>query len=196
MEASTGNHAPFVYDGESGGLAVLKHPSFPPATVAHVFTELLSRGETRIGRTVEWDVTPRLDAPSFREWLERTRAVKRVSFVARLPNPDVLDEFAPLIQRLEAREAAALREEWFARNPEVGLREIDQDPDARQMIAAAEKGYGYVNAQGVTEEGTETRYNQRQRVRGEQTPPLPSSWNAMIDVFVRFALGRLRRGAG
>ena len=117
----------------------------------------------------------------------------RLSFVVQLPNPDVLDEFNLLIRRLEDREASALREEWIARDPERGLRDIEADDDAAQFIAAAENGYGYVTAQGKTEEGHGTRFNQRQTVRREVTPPLPSTWRDMMDVFLRFALDRLRR---
>jgi hypothetical protein len=195
-QGPTGNHAPFLYDRATSRLAVLRHPSFSPATVAHVFTELLNRGEKADSarpRAVEWDVAPLLDVPSFRAWLSRTRAVRRVTFVARLPNPDVLEEFAVVLRRLEERRAAALREEWTARDPDEGLQNIEEDPDARQIIAAAEKGYGYVTGQGKTAEGTETRFNQRETVRRETTPPLPSSWTEMMDVFVQFALHRMRR---
>jgi hypothetical protein len=187
-------HAPFLFDGETTGLAVLGHPSFDPNTIAFVFTTLLNRGEQRRGVNVEWEVEPLLDVGSFREWLSQTDVVERVAFVAKLPNPDMLPEFQPLIDRLEARRAAALREIWEARDEEEGLQDIEADPDARQMIALAERGYGNVSARGHRRDGGRRHFNQRRLARRRPTPPLPSSVGEMIGVFIDFALSRLRSG--
>jgi hypothetical protein len=187
-------HAPFLYDGVTTGLAVLGHRSFEPDTIAFVFTALLNRGEQRRGATAEWNVEPLLDVGTFRDWLSRTDVIERVAFVAKLPNPDILPEFQPLLDRLEARRAAALREIWEARDEEEGLHKIEDDPDARQMIAMAERGYGHVTARGHSTDGSRAYFNQRRVARSRPTPPLPSTVGEMVGVFIDFALSRLRSG--
>jgi len=189
---SVGNHAPFLYHGDSQRLAVLMHPSFRPNTIAYVFSALLNRGEQRQAGTIaEWSAEPLLDVESFRVWLAETHAVQKVTFVAKLPNPDGMEAFEEVLERLQARKAAALTETWEARDPAEGLHDIEDDQDARQMLAMAERGYGHVRARGISESGRQKVYNQKQRVRREMTPPLPSTWGAMIGTFIDFVLSRI-----
>jgi hypothetical protein len=196
VSSSTGNDAPFVYDGETQRLAVLLHPTFAPASVARVFEELLNRGERQSFNRYEWSVEPLLDYASFRAWLETTAVIQRVTFVAKLPNPDGMEAFEEVLGRLRAREAKALTETWEARDPETGLQDIEQDRDASQMIAMAENGYGNVRARGEDEDGQTRTYNQTQRVRRETMPEVPSSWGEMIGVFIDFALTQIRNRRG
>lgn len=186
-------HAPFVYDGETQRLVVLGHPSFSPGAIAWAFTELLNRSEQRLeDPTVEWDVAPMLDAVTFREWLHRTEAVQKVIFTARLPNPDGLAPFQPMLDRLEEREAASLTETWTARDPERGLANIEDDPDAKQMIAMAENGYANVSAKGRGKDGLSTSYSQRDRAKTEMTPDLPDSFGAMMGLVIDWSLKKAR----
>jgi hypothetical protein len=192
VSSSTANDAPFVYDGETQRLAVMLHPTFASSSVARVFEELLNRGEQRAFNRYEWSVEPLLDYASFRAWLDTTAVVQRVTFVAKLPNPDGMEAFEEVLGRLEARQAKALTETWEARDPEEGLQNIEEDRDASQMIAMAENGYGTVRARGEDEEGRGRTYNQTQRVRRETIPEVPSSWGAMIGVFIDFAIDQIR----
>jgi hypothetical protein len=105
-----------------------------------------------------------------------------------------MEAFEGVLQRLEERKAASLAETWEAQDPNEGLQDIEEDQDARQMLAMAERGYGYVRARGVSETGRTTQFNQRQTVRRETTPPLPSTWGEMIGMFIDFVLMQIRDG--
>jgi hypothetical protein len=174
--------APFVIDGETRILAILRHPTFREETLPSVFTELLNQGEQRAFEypTTEWDVEPILDETDFLTWLRSAEAVQRVTFVAKLPNPAGLPEFRPVWQRMEQRRAKAMRELMEARDPDLGLNEIEEDEIARAYVAMASEGYGYVTGRRKYR-GRPEQYDQRRRVRKRHIAPV-ATWT---DIFLQ-----------
>lgn len=182
----------FAIDLRTRELGVLQHPSFAPQTIASVFTDILNLGEERRdARSTDWMVEPELDEPEFRAWLASTDVVEKVTFVARLPNPDSMDEFADLFARMEEIEAGEIREEIKPKNPETGLKRITEEPLSKQFVAAASFAFGYIIASG-RRQARQTRYDQRQRVRKERTPPLPDSWSGALREVIEILRGRRR----
>lgn len=189
-EKSTTARSVFAIDLQTRELGVLQHPMFAPQTIASVFTDILNLGEERReAKSTDWMAEPELDEPEFRAWLAATDVVEKVTFVARLPNPDSMDEFAELFARMKVIEAGEIREEIKPRNPEAGLKRITEEPLTKQFVAAASFAFGYITASG-RRQARQTRYDQRQRVRKERTPPLPDSWSGALRYVVEILLGR------
>lgn len=173
--------APFVFDVGSRVLAVLQAPGFTPQVVPDVLRIILNRGErARDVATTEWDVEPLLDETEFLQWIREADAVEKVIFVAKLPNPTGRPEFDPVWDRLEAREAKAIREEMEARNPDRGLQGIAEDEQARAYMAMAGDGYGYIRGTRRRNGKTQT-YDQRNRIRKEKLVSLPATWSEARD---------------
>ena len=175
------SYAPFVFDGESRVLSVLRHPAFKETTLARVFGEFLNTGEERLqAPAYEWAVEPLLDRQSFYSWVERTAVVANVRFVAELPNPDAIEGFEWVDQRMNEVEAKRIEERLEARDPRVGLQRLDSDSAALAFTEYAERGYGFVTASGETEEGKPTRFDQRQQVARDIVELPENPWPAMI----------------
>jgi len=179
--------APFVFESDGRTLAILKHPSFSESTLSEVFKALLQRGENRRGfHTTDWDVEPIGDTGSFREWLSNADVVNQVQFVAKRPNPDGLDEFGQVWERMNQHKASLLREIMEAADPEVGLVDLEGDQVVNGYLAMSEHAFGYVTARG-TRDGRLTRFDQRSAVARRQTEPLPSSWTEAVGVITALA---------
>ncbi|MCW0215815.1 MAG: hypothetical protein OJJ54_20880 [Pseudonocardia sp.] len=189
--------APFAFEADGRTLAVLKHPSFSERTIPHVFRELLQDGERARdgGATTDWDVEPLLDAEDFRGWLQSVDVVDRVQFTAKLPNPDGLEEFGQVWDRMDQHRAKLLREIMEGADPDVGLVGLEQDRVVNNYIAMSENAFGYVKADG-RRDGHRTRFDQQSAVARRQTEDLPSSWGEVIDVVVGFARERRRQQRG
>lgn len=169
----------FVFNAGTRLLGIVKHPSFTDTVLPKVFTDLLNCGEAeREEVTTAWDVEPILDEKGFREWLARTGAVRQVKFVAKLPNPDGLESFKGLWQRLGRMQASSIEEVIQARDPEVGLKDVDSDPESAEYIAMASHAYGHITATGATS-GRVTKYDQRQKVR-RVYEVLPATWDGLV----------------
>jgi hypothetical protein len=187
--------APFAFDATTRILAVLQHRSFSETTVPRVFEILLRQGEKeREWPSTEWSVEPILDERDFVTWLRDVDAVTKVSLVAKLPNPDGLDEFGAVWQEMEARKARLLKQEMEAANKEEGLVGLEEDERVRAHIAMGTSGFGYVTAKG-NRRGKSVGYDQRSRVAKETTDPLPPSWSDVAQALVRIAQRRRRRGS-
>lgn len=181
---------PFAFDAESRTLAVLKHPTFTERVLPEVFKVLLKRGEeARTYPTTDWDVEPILDTEDFREWLRSVDVVDRVQFVAKLPNPDALEEFGPVWDRMEQHKAKLLREIMEAADSELGLVNLEEDRVVNGFLAMNENGFGYVTADG-SRDGHRTRFDQRAKVARRQTDPLPSSWTEVVGMVINYARER------
>ena len=175
-------YAPFVFDGESRVLSILRHAAFKETTLARVFGEFLNIGEDRLrAPAYEWAVEPLLDRQSFYGWVERTAVVASVRFVAELPNPDAIEGFEWVDERMNEIEARRIEERLEARDLQVGLQRLDSDSAALAYTEYAERGFGYVAASGETEEGKVTRYDQRQQVAREVVELHEDSWPAIIE---------------
>lgn len=181
--------APFVFHSPSRYLGVLKHPSFSETTIAQVFETLLKQGEERREwPSTEWAVEPILDETDFLNWLRSVQSVQRVSLVAKMPNPDGLDEFGSVWQEMERHKARLLKQTMEAANREEGLIDIEQDERVKAHIAMSSHGFGYVTAKGQRD-GHESVYDQRQKVARENTEELSPSWieaaQSVLDVLRR-----------
>jgi hypothetical protein len=120
-------------------------------------------------------VEPLLDESDFLNWLHTVDAVQRVNLVARLPNPDGLDEFGSVWDAMDRHKARMLRQIMEAADPNEGLRNVEEDQRVREHIAMATSGFGYVSAKGV-HDGRNVTYDQRHQVARESTDELGPSW--------------------
>jgi len=196
-ERGRSGRAPFAFDAVTRTLGVLKHPSFDEKTLPGVFGELLRRGErARISASTDWDVEPIGDTATFREWLLAADFVEQVRFVAKRPNPDALDEFGPVWERMKQHRAGLIREIMEAeKGREVGLVNLEDDDVVGAYLAMSENAFGYVTARGVRD-GRQTRYDQRSQVARRQTEELPSSWSEVLGVVIGFVRERRRQQRG
>ena len=171
----------FVFDAVTRYLLVAQHSSFSSQNVRQVFVTLLNKGEqNREYPTTEWDVEPILDNESFRDWITKTAIVSKVKFVAKLPNPDGIENFPDVYARLEAMRAKKIEESVTARDPAVGLRGIEEDLIAKQYLEMAQMAFGYISAVG-TNGSTETRYDQRDQ--GKRIfVQYPQTWNQLREM--------------
>jgi hypothetical protein len=185
--------APFVFDGVTRILAVLKHPTFDEKTIPYVFRTLLQQGErTRPNQATDWDVEPIGDTATFKEWLRTTDVVQKVQFVAKMPNPDGLDAFGLVWHRMAQHRARVLKEIMEAENWDIGLVELEDDRVVDAYLAMSENAFGYVTADG-TRDGKRTRFDQRSQVARHHTEELPGSWMEVVGVLVDVVRERRRR---
>jgi hypothetical protein len=182
-------HSPFVFDGDSRILGILKHRSFNEVTVAKVFQDLLREGEQeREWPSTEWSVEPILDERDFLRWLHSVQAVTSIHLVAEMPNPDGLEEFGPIWEEMEARGARLSSTRIFAANEEVGLQGLENDRRVQGNLAMGMQGFGYVEAKG-RRNGHQTVYDQRENVAREVIEDLGQT----LQVAEEAILGRVRR---
>lgn len=193
-------HAPFAFDGSSRILGMLRHSTFSETTVANVFQTLLREGEQRREwPTTEWSVEPILDERDFLAWLRSVQSVTSINLVAKLPNPDGLEEFGPIWEDMQARSARLISTRMIAANDEVGLQGLEDDTRVRGNLAMGKQGFGYVEARG-RRSGHETVYDQRERVAREVIDDLGQTWDqaeqAILGRVRRISANVLRRGVG
>jgi len=193
-------HAPFVFDGNSRILGVLKHSTFNEMTVAKVFQDLLREGEQqREWPSTEWSVEAILDERDFLSWLHSVQSVTSIKLVAELPNPDGLEEFGPIWEEMQARSARLISTKMVAANEEIGLQGLEDDPRVTGNLAMGKQGFGHVEARG-RRSGHETVYDQREKVAREVIDDLGQTWEQAEEVILdrvrRISPSVLRRGAG
>jgi hypothetical protein len=194
--------APFVFDARSRILGVLKHTTFDENTLAKVFQTLLREGEQqREWPSTEWSVEALLDEWDFLEWLRNVESVTSITLVAKMPNPDGLDEFGPVWEEMQARRARLYSTKMVAANDDIGLEGLEEDPLVRGSLAMGRRGFGHVEARG-RKNGHETVYDQRDKVARARTPELGLSWSGTVDMMLDLvrrsatsALERRARGA-
>lgn len=147
--ASQVSLSPFVIEATSRRLFVMKHPSFAETTLATVFRTILNEGEAarEAGPTTEWDVQPMLDEIEFEEWLHQIAVLDKVTFVARLPNPDAEEAFLELEEHLRQMRAGEMRHELKAADDEAGLStNFGGDKLANGLLEMSKRGYAAVSA--------------------------------------------------
>jgi hypothetical protein len=198
--AERGAHAPFVFDGNSRILGVLKHSTFSETTVASVFQILLREGEQqREWPSTEWSVEPILDERDFLSWLHSVQSVTSINLVAELPNPDGLEEFGPIWQEMQDRGARLISTKMVAANDAVGLQGLEEDSRVMGNLAMGRQGFGHVEARG-RRGGQETIYDQREKVAREVIDDLGQTWEqaerTMLNRVRRVSASVLRRGNG
>jgi hypothetical protein len=187
-----GKVVPFGYHGESRLLVVLEDPKTSPESVAAAFEKILQENERQaLARSTDWSVEPVLDAATFRSWLASLDVCHRVSFTAKLPNPEPRDAFRNLAERMERRRAT-LYTEQLQSDREVGLTGVEEDEDFRQAIAMGEHGLATLSGTGYVGD-KERPYRQTRRVAREHVPELPRTWTEtwkLIKGFLKSEVGR------
>lgn len=187
-----GQVMPFVFDGESRILAVLHDPSSAPTTIAKAFQKILQENEDELPEpTTDWAVEPVLDEREFIEWLSGLEEVRWVSFTARLPNPEPMPDFQGLVDRLERRNAEKVTETMQARKDD-GLAGVQNDPDFREAIAMAGKGFATLRGRGQ-KDGRTSAFSQSDEVARERVDEVPPTWHDVFMMLGEMAKGRLRR---
>lgn len=187
-----GRVVPFGFDAETRLLTVLRDPKSPPQTVATVFERILRDNEAESAEpSTEWSVEPVLDAADFLSWLADQDVVTKVSFTARLPNPEARDAFRNLAERMQARRATRYSE-TLSSEQEAGLVGVEEDTDFRQAIAMGEQGFATLRGQGVAN-GSESTYSQTNRVAREHVDQLPDDWEGTWELIKRALKNQLRR---
>jgi len=156
--------SPFVILSEGRRLFVMKHPTFAETTLATVFRTILNEGEAarETGPTTEWDVQPMLDEIEFEEWLGEISVLDKVTFVARLPNPDAEEAFRELDEHLRQMKAGEMRHELKAADEEVGLStDFTADKLSSGLLEMSKRGYAAVSARAYDSASRVRRFAQR-----------------------------------
>lgn len=195
LTAEPRQHAllPFGFDGERRLLTILLDGAgTAPETLAKVFEKILRTNEGELAEpTTRWSVEPILDTHEFVDWLKSLDHVRLVSFTAKLPNPEPMDAFSGLHDRLSGSNATHITE-TIKSNREEGLIGVEDDPDVRQAIAMGQQGFASLRGRG-RRNGTATTFNQTEEVARERVSDLPSTWGEMREVIRDFLKDRARR---
>jgi hypothetical protein len=183
---------PFGFDGESRLLTVLTDGKSSLTTIPSMFEQILRKNEAESHEpTTEWSVEPVLDRNDFLTWLDGLDVVSSVSFTAKLPNPEPIDEFRELFDRL-TKVHATQHKETMSSTRDEGLIEVNHDKVIKQAIAMAQHGFATLLGKGKRN-GSLTSYNQQQKVATESVDELPDSWEGMRALLKDLLQGSLRR---
>jgi hypothetical protein len=187
-----GKVVPFGFHGDSRLLVVLEDSKTSPESVAAAFELILQENEQQsLTRSTDWSVEPVLDAATFRSWLASVEVVERVSFTAKLPNPEPRDAFRDLAERMARRRATVYTEALYS-DRKLGLSGIEEDEDFRQAIAMGEHGLAKLSGTGFVG-GRERPYSQTKRVASESVPELPRTWAETWKLIRAFLKSQVRR---
>lgn len=189
--------APFAFDARSRILGVLKHRSFGERVIAEVFQTLLRECENaREWPSTEWSVEAILDERDFLNWLATVQSVTSITLVAKLPNPDGLQEFGPVWEQMQAREARLISMQMICANDDTGLQGLLDDERVQGGLAMGQQGFGHVKADGLAN-GNKRVFDQREkvarRVLDEVGPTWPDATTAVLDATRESADDVLRR---
>jgi hypothetical protein len=100
-----------------------------------------------------------------------------INLVAKLPNPDGLEQFGPVWAEMQARKARLLSMKMIATNEEEGLDNITEDERVRGHLAMGGQGFGYVRAEGPSlQSGGKRIYDQREKVARRVVEEVGSTW--------------------
>ncbi len=183
---------PFGFDGESRLLTVLADGASATVTIAGVFEKILRKNEHETTwPTTDWSVEPVLDREDFLTWLDTLDVVTSVSFKAKLPNPEPLDDFGELFERISKSHATEYTETMKSAR-ETGLIEVQKDRDFKQGIAMAQQGFATLVGKGKRN-GATSSYSQQQAVASESIEQLPFDWEDMRAFLAERLRGPLRR---
>lgn len=189
--ASQVSLSPFVITSSSRRLFVMKHPSFAETTLATVFRTILNKGEEarEAGPTTDWDVQPMLDEIEFEDWLREIAVLDRVTFVARLPNPDAEEAFRELDEHLRQMKAGEMRHELRAANDEDGLStNFTTDKLANGLLEMSKRGYAAVSAAARDSASRVRKFVQRNSAKHNTVQIESLEYNEARDELTRQAL--------
>ena len=188
--------SPFSVETNSRRLFVAKHSSYAESTIATVFRTLLNLGEVSSQEysTTSWDVEPILDDVEFEEWLRGMSTLDKLTFVAKLPNPDGEDAFAEVFEHLERMRAGELRHTLKPRDPDLGLTtDFSGDSLALGLMEMAKRGFAAITASAHDSMSRLRRFVQTNRTRREFHSFLSESYDDARDEVVEFSLNELER---
>lgn len=187
-----GGVMPFGFDGESRLLTILLDSHTRPNSVAGALEKIVQENEDELPeRTTDWAVEPVLDKREFVEWLKAQDIVTSTTFRARLPNPEPMDEFGDLHERLESSHATEIRE-TIKSEREGGLVGVENDREFREAIAMAEKSFASLGGNGQRD-GKVTSFRQNEQVAREREEDLPLTWEQIFSLIGDLLKGKLRR---
>lgn len=183
--------SPFAIAASTRTLFVARHHSFAESTIATVFRTLLNIGEesSQEFSTTSWDVEPILDDLELEEWLRGMSTLDKLTFVAKLPNPDAEDAFIEVFEHLDRTNAGELRHTLKSRYPEAGLTtDFEQDNLLFGLREMARRGYAAVTAWAHDRWSRPRRYVQKNRTRREPHAFSSDSYDAARDEIAEYSL--------
>ncbi|MCY3586590.1 MAG: hypothetical protein OXG76_12955 [Acidimicrobiaceae bacterium] len=181
--------APFNIDTRNRLLFVVRHNSFGYTAPATVFRTLLQEGEVERegGPSTDWDVQPILDETDFHSWLEDIYLLRKISFTARLPNPDAEEQFIELDEHMRSMRATTMKHELESNDASSGLStDLTEDPLTNGLVKMSSRGYADVNASGLDTSGRIRRFTQKIRTRRAALRFTSNSNEAARDELMRF----------
>jgi hypothetical protein len=187
-----GGVMPFGFDGETRLLTVLLDSQTRPNSVAGALEDILQGKENKlVERSTDWAVEPVLDAREFVEWLRSLDVVQWTKFEARLPNPEPMDQFRKLGDRLKRHDATKIVE-TISSEKEGGLRDVEQDEEFREGIAMGEQGFATLRGKGQRD-GKVSSFRQNEQVARERVEDLPPTWDDVFSLIGDLLKDKLRR---
>lgn len=154
---------PFIFDGETRLLGVVKRPEFRPNRVAWVLTRMLREAEDRLEppSSIQWTVEPVVNQQAFYDWLRETPVVLSLTMEVRLHNHDIEEEMEELEERLTAKGAKQRTTRYSAQDPSEGLQGLAQDQEVQAHLAEGALGFGSVRGSGRTGAGAKSTFDER-----------------------------------
>jgi hypothetical protein len=142
-----------------------------------------------------WEVDVELDTDDFNKWLETIEVLDRVSFTAKLPNPDAESSFQFIEDHLRDQQASQFTHSLTPRDPEVRLnKDFTGNTISFGLMEMARRSYAAIRARGRTRARQVRKYNQGERARKEIIQS-PSSKDETLNRIVELAAG-LREESG
>jgi hypothetical protein len=176
--------SPFVIEARSRRLFIMKHSSFAETTLATVFRTILNEGERQreIGQMTDWDVQPMLDELEFEAWLSEIAILDKVTFVARLPNPDAEESFRELDEHIRKMRAGEMRHELKAADEDAGLAtDFTADRLSLGLLEMSKRGFAAITARARDSASRIRTFVQRNAARHNTIEVQADSYNDARD---------------
>lgn len=194
-EGSRAVISPFAILANTRTLLVAKHNSYAESTIATVFRTLLNLGEesSQEYSTTSWDIEPILDDVQFEEWLRGMSTLDKLTFVAKLPNPDAEDAFLEVYEHLDGMNAGEMRHTLKCRDSDRGLTtDFSRDRLSLGLLEMAKRGYAAITASAYDSMAKLRRFVQKNRTRRESYSFESGNYEDARDELVEFLLTELQ----
>lgn len=191
--------APFSIVTATRNLFVLKHQSYGESTIATVFRSLLNKGEEQSQpySNTSWDVEPILDERHFEDWVRSMSVLEKLTFVAKLPNPDGEEAFIDLDQHLKNMNAIEMHHTLKARDPNSGLTtDFTKDHLTFALFAMAKRGFARISAIAYDSASKLRKFTQNNRTKRDPYELSSSSYNDARDELANYSLDVTEKDTG